>query len=190
MAIISTFLPPDQNSQGVIASGLAALYKITGNSTLLDEAEITLDATISQMTENNILKESCDNVAPGSAACDPDQHYFKVGVVNPWNLGLGIDFVQGAWTKHLQYYLDYADDATRTAKYSPFLGSLGSAIVHYGINAHNDVSSTWYAANEGGGMFDAQTDASGLAGLISAAKVGQQTSQLCPMLTFTQYGPC
>lgn len=121
------------------------------------------------MTENNILKESCDNVASGTTACDPDQQYFKVRVI--LNLWIVTDFDQGAWTKHLQYYLDYANDASRTAKYSSFLGSQRSAILRYGINSKNDVSSTWYAANEGGGVFHAQTDASGLAALNSAAKV-------------------
>lgn len=142
-----------------------------------------MDATISQLTENNILKESCDNVASGAAACDPDQQYFKVRMRDPVELCLLTIFIQGAWTKHLQYYLDYANDATRTAKYSPFLGSLTSAIVHYGIDADHDVSSTWYAANEGGGVFHAQTDASGLAALNSAAKVRHKVTYLRSILT-------
>lgn len=62
-------------NQGVIASGLAALYSASGssNSTLLDQAEITLDATMAQMTENGILKESCDDVVKGGTTCDADQ---------------------------------------------------------------------------------------------------------------------
>jgi hypothetical protein len=57
--------------KGVIASGLGALYTATGNATLLDQAEITLDATIAHLTVNNILKESCDDVS--AANCDHDQ---------------------------------------------------------------------------------------------------------------------
>lgn len=59
--------------QGVIASGLAALYAATGDSSLLDQAEITLDATISLLTSDDILKESCDDAASGGSVCDADQ---------------------------------------------------------------------------------------------------------------------
>lgn len=58
-------------NQGVIASGLAALYSIKGDPSLLDQAEITLDATISHLSSNNILKESCDDAT--SSTCDADQ---------------------------------------------------------------------------------------------------------------------
>lgn len=64
--------------QGVIASGLSALYAATGDSTLLTQAEITLDATISQLSTNNILKESCDNAASATGQCNHDQQSFKV----------------------------------------------------------------------------------------------------------------
>ena len=57
----------------MIASGLAALSKATGNVTLLDQAEITLDATINFLTEDNILKENCDTVMSGGPICDADQ---------------------------------------------------------------------------------------------------------------------
>jgi len=140
-------------NQGVVASGLAALAKATKNTTLLDQAEITLDATISFLTQDNILKEPCDNVVSGGSACNADEQIFK-----------------GIWTKHLQYYLDNADDSSRTSKYSSFLDSQKSAIVQYGLNSSQDVSSTWYAANQGGGVYSAQSAASGLAVLNAAAK--------------------
>jgi hypothetical protein len=60
----------------VIASGLAALSKATGNVTLLDQAEITLDATIDILTEDDILKEICDTVISGGPVCDADQVCF------------------------------------------------------------------------------------------------------------------
>jgi len=142
-------------NQGVVASGLAALSAATGNTTLLDQAEITLDATITSLTENGILKEGCDNVAPGGSTCNADQQIFK-----------------GIWTKHLEYYLDNANNTSRTAKYSPFLGAQQNAVIHFGINSTGDVSSTWYATDQGGGIFSAQSDASGLAALNSAAKYG------------------
>jgi len=72
LAFIEVLLS-SQLLQGVIASGLAALSKATGNVTLLDQAEITLDATINFLTEDNILKENCDNVVPGGLVCNADQ---------------------------------------------------------------------------------------------------------------------
>ncbi|KAF5348748.1 hypothetical protein D9758_006833 [Tetrapyrgos nigripes] len=142
-------------NQGVIASGLAELAAATGDKSLLAQAEITLDATIALLTTNNILRESCDNAASGQAVCNQDQQIFK-----------------GIWTKHVQYYLDAANDATRTAKYRPFLGSQESAVFHFGTNANNDVGSVWYAANQGGSIFTPKSSASGLAAHVAAAKYG------------------
>ncbi|KAF9478615.1 glycoside hydrolase family 76 protein [Pholiota conissans] len=144
-------------NQGVIASGLAALYVATGstNATLLDQAEITLDATIAHLTAGtNILKESCDDALSGGPVCNQDQQIFK-----------------GIWTKHLQYYLDMAGSA-RVAKYSAFLGSQTSAVFHFGTNANADVGSVWYAPNQGGSVFTPKTSASGLAAHVAAAKYG------------------
>ncbi|KAF7979100.1 hypothetical protein HWV62_43624 [Athelia sp. TMB] len=137
------------------ASGLSALYAATGDSTLLTQAEITLDATISQLSTNNILKESCDNAASATGQCNHDQQSFK-----------------GIWTKHLQYYLDTANSASRNAKYSGFLGSQLSAVIHYGTDASDDVGSVWYAPNAGGSVFTPETSASGLAAIVAAAKYG------------------
>ncbi|KAJ6626960.1 Six-hairpin glycosidase-like protein [Mycena sp. CBHHK59/15] len=106
-------------NQGVIASGLAALYAVTGDKSLLDEAEITLDATIKYLTSNNILKESCDDPVKGGATCNNDQ-----------------------------YYLDRANDPARTAKYSGFLGAQASGVYHYGTSSSTDVGSVWYAPSQ------------------------------------------
>jgi hypothetical protein len=108
----------------VIASGLAALYVARGSTdtSLLDQAEITLDATIAHLTVNNILKESCDNAA-GTASCNHDQvRTFQraVHALLAPNIFLQQVF-KGIWTKHLQFYLDNAG-ASRVAKYSGFLG--------------------------------------------------------------------
>jgi len=142
-------------NQGVIASGLAALSVATGDASLLDQAEITLDATISHLTVNDILKESCDDAKAGGGQCDYDQQIFK-----------------GIWTKHLRYYLDYADDATRTAKYSQFLGSQYSAILHHSMDADHDIGSVWYASDQGGSSWSPESSASGLAASIADAKYG------------------
>ncbi|KAF4567449.1 hydrolase 76 protein [Pleurotus pulmonarius] len=140
-------------NQGVIASGLGALFAATGDRTLLDEAEITLDATIRHLSTNNILRESCDNAASGGPVCNQDQQIFK-----------------GIWTKHLQYYLDTANDASRTAKYAAFLGSQSSGVLHFGTSASKDVGSVWYAPDQGGSIFTPKTSASGLAAHVAAAK--------------------
>jgi hypothetical protein len=52
--------------------------------------------------------------------------------------------LQGIWTKHVQYYLDMADDPERTKKYSEFLGSQSSAALHYGMNNGGVIGSVWY----------------------------------------------
>jgi len=142
-------------NQGVIASGLAALYAASGDTSLLDQAEITLDATISGLTVGRILKESCDDPHSGGTQCNRDQQIFK-----------------GIWTKHVQYYLDNANDATRTAKYSAILGSQYSAVLHYGANANNDIGSVWYAPDQGGSVWSPESSASGLAASIASAKYG------------------
>ncbi|KAF9452364.1 glycoside hydrolase family 76 protein [Macrolepiota fuliginosa MF-IS2] len=133
-----------RNSDGLWNDGLDF-------NTCQNNGQRSLDATIQRLTNNNILKESCDNAASGGAVCNQDQ---------------------GLWTKHLQYYLDMANDSTRTAKYSPFLGSQTSAVFHFGTNADNDVGSVWYAPNQGGSIFTPKTSASGLEAHVSAAKYG------------------
>ncbi|KAJ6499317.1 glycoside hydrolase family 76 protein [Mycena sanguinolenta] len=139
----------------VPASGFAALYAAAGDSSLLTQAQITLDATISLLTVNNILKESCDNAASGGSVCDADQQIFK-----------------GIWTKSMQFFLDRANSASLNSKYSSFLGSQSSAVFHFGTDASNDVGSVWYAPNAGGSIFTPKTSASGLEAHIAAAKYG------------------
>jgi len=142
-------------NQGVIASGLSALAAATGDQSLLDQAEISLDATIQHLSTNIILKEVCDDAASGGAVCNQDQQIFK-----------------GIWTKHVQFYLDDANNANRTAKYSDFLGSQSSAVFHYGTNSANDIGSVWYAPDQGGSVFTPKSSASGLAAHIADAKYG------------------
>jgi len=142
-------------NQGVIASGLAGLFAATGDTSLLTQAELTLDATIAHLSTNYILRESCDDAVRGGPVCNQDQQIFK-----------------GIWTKHLQFYLDMANDPARTAKYSSWLGSQSSAVFHYGTNANGDVGSVWYAPDQGGSIFTPKTSASGLAAHVAAAKYG------------------
>ncbi|KAG7446580.1 Six-hairpin glycosidase [Guyanagaster necrorhizus] len=140
-------------NQGVLASGLGALWKATGNRTLLDEAEITLDATIKDMTVNGVLKESCDSAIETDDPCDTDQQTFK-----------------GFWTKHLQYYLILTNEKEKIAKYGPFLGAQSHAVTKYATNVTNDISNLWYAPDEGGAIYNVKSLPSGLMAHIAAAQ--------------------
>ncbi|KAJ7783162.1 glycoside hydrolase family 76 protein [Mycena metata] len=116
---------------------------------------LSADATIKTMSTNNILRESCDNAAAGGAVCNQDQQIFK-----------------GIWTKSVQYYLDRANDPARNAKYSAYLGSQSSAVIHFATDAAGDPGSVWYAPNAGGSIWTPKTSASGLEAHIAAAKYG------------------
>ncbi|KAG1752919.1 glycoside hydrolase family 76 protein [Suillus lakei] len=145
-------------NQAVVASGLAALYAATGNTSLLDQAEVSLDATIKfhgSLTDNGILRESCDFAVSNGKTCDHDQQIFK-----------------GIWTKHVQYYLDNANDISRMVKYSHFLGFQHLGIVRHATNSAHDVGSVWYTADQGGSQWSPQASTSGLQAFISAAKYG------------------
>lgn len=96
--------------------------------------------------------------------------------------------------KHLSYYLDYVNNATKVAKYAGFINAQGSGIVHYATGAGYMVGSVWYAADAGkslssicprllssksnaasfkcagGSVRSPKTQTSGLAGLNAAAK--------------------
>ncbi|KAH8924397.1 glycoside hydrolase family 76 protein [Atractiella rhizophila] len=142
-------------NQAVIASGLGALGRATNNPSLFTEAEKTLDAAISKLTVNGILRESCDNPVPNTSVCNNDQKCFK-----------------GIFMKHLQYYLDEVNDPARTAKYQRFIGDQASAIIHYGTGSDNICGSVWYAPNQGGSVFGVQTATSGIDGMTATAKYG------------------
>ncbi|KAF8550204.1 Six-hairpin glycosidase [Imleria badia] len=147
-------------NQAVIASGLGALYVATGqsNETLLTQAQVSLNATIySLLTYNNTLKESCDDANSGGSVCDEDQQIFK-----------------GIWMKHVQYFLDFANDTSITAKYRDFLALQNSAVIRNALNATNDVGSVWYALENGGSEWGPQASASGLEAAIAASKYGTQ----------------
>ncbi|KAG2126318.1 glycoside hydrolase family 76 protein [Suillus clintonianus] len=143
-------------NQAVVASGLAALYAATGDESLLDQAEVSLDATMRSLIDNGILRESCDFAVSNDENCNRDQVLF---------------FRKGIWTKHVQYYLDNADDISRIAKYSHFLGFQHLGVVRHATNPAHDVGSVWYAADRGGSQWSPEASASGLQALISAAKV-------------------
>jgi len=71
------------------------------------------------------------------------------------------------------------NDPARTAKYSGFLHAQESAVFHFAKRADNIVGSVWYAPDQGGSVFTAETSASGIAATVASAKVGEnfQNSQ-------------
>ncbi|KAH9933959.1 glycoside hydrolase family 76 protein [Epithele typhae] len=139
-------------NQGVIASGLAELARATGDRSLLDQAEITLDAVTRLKVQNGILTETCDSATPTSW-CSNDSVMFK-----------------GIWMKHLQFYLDNFPD--RASKYTSFIHAQDSAVVHYATGAGWKVGNVWYAPDQGGSLFTAETQTGGIAAHNCAAKYG------------------
>ncbi len=86
-------------NQGVILSGLALLYNVTHNASLLDSAQKIADATIQQLIySDGILKEPCE------PNCNNDQQMFK-----------------GIFVRHLAYLIPYLTDATHIQQYRSFL---------------------------------------------------------------------
>ncbi|KIK69484.1 glycoside hydrolase family 76 protein [Collybiopsis luxurians FD-317 M1] len=146
-------------NQGVILSGLGSLYAATGNETLISEAEITIDATIKDLTENGILKESCDDVKLEGTPCDTDQQIFK-----------------GIWLKHLQYLITFANVQSKhpelVKKYGSFIGAQSNAVLHTATDSQLDIGSVWYGANKGGSIFSVQALASGIMAHVANAEYG------------------
>ncbi|KAF5373367.1 hypothetical protein D9757_009735 [Collybiopsis confluens] len=142
-------------NQGVILSGLGALYAATGNETLISEAEITIDASIRNLTVNGVLKESCDDVKLEGTPCDTDQ---------------------GIWLKHLQYLITFANVQSKhpelITKYGSFIGAQSAAVQHTATDRQLDIGSVWYGANQGGSIFSVQGLASGIMAHAANAEYG------------------
>lgn len=142
-------------NQAVIASGLGYLGSILNDSTLFDEAEISLDAAIKHLTINGILKESCDNATSPIGQCDHNQQLFK-----------------GLFTKHMTYYLETTNNEKRVSKYKDFLGVQKSAVWNLAKNNQSLVGNVWYDKNQGGSIFQPETTTAGIEALLSATKYG------------------
>ncbi|KAK0476694.1 glycoside hydrolase family 76 protein [Armillaria novae-zelandiae] len=150
-------------NQGVLASGLGALWKATGNRTLLKEAEITLDATIKYMTVNRSAERI---VGPFIIRTDVMLIYLSEQTFKACVLHSGI------WTKHLQYYLIFTNEKEKIAKYGPFLGTQSHAVIEYATNATGDISNLWYAPDEGGAIYNVKSLPSGIMAHVAAAQFG------------------
>lgn len=74
--------------------------------------------------------------------------------------------------KHIQYYLDSANDESRIAKYSPFIGSTTAGVYNNALDSSDDTGTVWYAPNEGGSVYSEVATSSGLNAFVAAAKYG------------------
>jgi hypothetical protein len=61
-------------NQGLAIGGLYEVWRATGDTRFLDNARRLADSTLSGLTRNGILTESCDT---GQASCDDNQKQFK-----------------------------------------------------------------------------------------------------------------
>ncbi|CAK5284007.1 unnamed protein product [Mycena citricolor] len=152
-------------NQGVIAAGLAGLYVATGrtNHTLLDIAEQTIDAVFSGtdfVAPNGIIRESCDISASQYKACsssNPDPQVFK-----------------GIFMKHLQYYIDTANDSTNRVyhKYFNKVFAQYSGVYHYATDSVAEAGNLWWTPSQGGMVINGYTDQAALDCILAAAKYG------------------
>lgn len=78
---------------------------------------------------------------------------------------------KGIFLKHLQFFLDTANQASLKSKYAGFINAQASGVVHYATGSGFNVGSVWYAPDAGGSIHSPKTQTSGLAALVAAAKV-------------------
>ncbi|KAJ7027073.1 glycoside hydrolase [Mycena alexandri] len=156
-------------NQGTILSGMGAMATLTGDQSYIDFALKTLDAVVNVGTASGplpqsttdkhlevvggILAEGCDGAAASAPSiCDHDQQYFK-----------------GAFMKHLQYFLDNANNTVRD-KYAAFVGAQASAVIHFGTRADGEIGEVWFAPDAGGSTYNYKTLTAGLDALNCAQK--------------------
>src|SRR5581483_7092915 len=105
-------------NQGVILGSLTDLYKITGNSSYLGEAESIANATLSNLVySSGILREPCE-----PSSCDGDQEQFK-----------GIFMLN----------LAYLYDEDHKQSYYTFLASNANSIWTNDQNSSNQLGLLW-----------------------------------------------
>jgi predicted alpha-1,6-mannanase (GH76 family) len=105
-------------NQGVILGGLTDLYKVTGNSACLSQAEAIANATIATLVDGNgILVEPCE-----AGGCDGDATEFK-----------------GIFERNLAYLYD----ETHTASYYNFMRANAHAVWFKDRNDFNQLGLKW-----------------------------------------------
>ncbi len=134
-------------NQGVILGGLTDLYKVTGNSAYLTQAQLIANATIATLVDSHgILLEPCE-----SGDCGGDGSEFK-----------------GIFQRNLAYLYD----TTRTPAYYNFLSTNAHALWFNGRNAFNQLSVHWdgpYDTDDASRQSSAMMAESALAEPVTAA---------------------
>ncbi|KAJ7793358.1 pectate lyase superfamily protein-domain-containing protein [Mycena olivaceomarginata] len=157
-------------NQGPILSGMGAMATLTGDQSYIDFALKTVDAVVNAGTVSGLLPqptnvdkhlevvdgnlaEGCDGADDSAHSnCDHDQQYYK-----------------GAFMKHLQYFLDNANNTVRD-KYAPFVGEQASAVIHFATRSDGQIGEVWFAPDTGGSTYNYKTLTAGLDALNCAQK--------------------
>jgi hypothetical protein len=79
-------------------------------------------------------------------------------------------YYKGAFMKHLQYFLDNANNTVRD-KYAPFVGEQASAVIHFATRSDGQIGEVWFAPDTGGSTYNYKTLTAGLDALNCAQKV-------------------
>ncbi|KAJ6504337.1 glycoside hydrolase family 76 protein, partial [Mycena vitilis] len=133
-------------NQGPILSGMGAMATLTGNQEYIDFALKTVDAVVNVGTASGSLPQP-----------DGDKH-------------MEVQYFKGAFMKHLQYFLDNANNTVRD-KYAAFVGEQASAVIHFATGADGQIGEVWYAPDSGGSTYNYKTLTAGLDALNCAQKV-------------------
>ncbi|KAJ7480797.1 glycoside hydrolase family 76 protein, partial [Mycena latifolia] len=134
-------------NQGPILSGMGAMATLTGDQSYIDFALKTVDAVVNVGTASGSLPQ------PAKADKQMEVQYFK-----------------GAFMKHLQYFLDNANNTVRD-KYAPFVGEQASAVIHNATRSDGQIGEVWFAPDTGGSTYNYKTLTAGLDALNCAQKV-------------------
>jgi predicted alpha-1,6-mannanase (GH76 family) len=139
-------------NQGVILAGLTDLYKITGNSSNLTQAESIADAAGTTLVDSHgILQEPCEL----SLSCGRDGPQFK-----------GI-FMQ---------YLAYLYDADHQARFYSFLARNAGAIWNHDRDRHGHLGLVW------DGPFDTADPTRQSSAMMALAALAEPETQASPYI--------
>jgi predicted alpha-1,6-mannanase (GH76 family) len=147
-------------NQGVILAGLAELYKATGNTSLLTEAQDIADAAILNLNATGVLNEPC-------TTCDTDQQSFK-----------GI-FVRG---------LKELSDTLNTQEYASFFENQVNSIIPKDINSGHQMGFLWQGPIENLTSYSQASAEDALVAGLSLGNNGTIAAQASGSLCADDYG--
>ncbi|KAJ7496623.1 glycoside hydrolase family 76 protein [Mycena latifolia] len=139
-------------NQGVVLAGLAYLYKFTKDEQYLTEAYNIVDATISNLTVDGGLRESCETNTDNQ--CNADQETFK-----------GIDMFFMAWFLKI-------GGKDNGSTISDFIKAQADKVMANALvsGTNSTYGSVWYASGSSDSAGSASAQASALGALVAAAQ--------------------